>query len=133
MNIPDDMWFEITKICKAGLINLENTKEFYDIVNNERIRNFLVENNCATSQVLFLKDVLDNPIHTKCPNCGHYNSNIECPIIRCEYCDFEWAIKTEHSDKVCEECISFITHHCDKNPPKDKTYGPLNRREDSEA
>jgi hypothetical protein len=120
MNVPDDIWDKVANLTTIGLISLENMKEFYDVVNDVNLRNFLIENNAASNQLKFLTEVLNEPKLTKCPNCGHYNSNIECPIIRCDYCDHEWPVKTKSSDLVCNECYAFQTQQCNKKPPKDK-------------
>lgn len=120
MIIDDKVFLQLIRpVMLAGLDTMENTPEFYEIINSEEKRSFLIENEVATATVKFLDHVLRNQKLTRCPECGHYNDNIECPIIRCEYCDHEWAIeKNDITEAMCNECRAHLTSHCDGKPPK---------------
>lgn len=118
--IVDDNIFNkhIKHLIAIGLSQIENYKKYYELVNNTELRRFLIESGASTPHFRFLSEVLDNPKLTKCPECGHYNDNIECPIIRCEVCDNEWKIETPSSDEVCGTCIAHQTENCNKKPPR---------------
>ncbi len=118
--IIDDSMFNnhLRKLINIGLTQLENYKEYYTILNDDSTRQFLIDNDACPPHFKFLAEVIMNQKLTKCPECGHYNDNIECPIIRCEICDHEWKIDTQTSDKVCEGCIAFQTENCIKKPQR---------------
>ena len=120
MHIDDEVIKNIRNALLAGMISLEDTVHYYNMINDSRTADFLINNECATSHFKFLREVLNNPILSMCPQCGHHNSNIECPIIRCEYCDHEFKINTKNADKVCDECVAFKTKKCNKKPNNDK-------------
>ena len=119
MIIDDDIFNNhIKHLIKLGLDTAENSKLYYDTLNNHQSAMFIKENELGTPQFNFLIDILDNQELTKCPHCGHFNDNIECPIIRCDVCDHEWYVETPNSDSVCEACVAFKTDKCDKTPNK---------------
>jgi len=119
--IIDSLYFDryLKHLLKLGLAESQNTKLYYDIINEKELAKFMVENGIATSHFKFLYDILDNQELTKCPSCGHYNDNIECPILRCEICDHQWKITTPSTSDVCIECVAFKTSHCKGNKIKD--------------
>ena len=116
--IIDDEIFNnyITKLIKVSLEELANTRYYYSIINNRSISDFIYSNNAGTPHFRFLKEVLLNQELAKCPKCGHYNDNIECPIVVCGYCNTEFIIHSDSSEDVCNDCIAYKTKHCDKKP-----------------
>lgn len=119
MIIDDDVFEKFVKpLISIGLDTVENTKLYYDTLNSYQGSLFIKENGLGTCQFNFLLDILNNQDLTKCPQCGSYNDNIECPIIRCDICDHEWSVKTDHSNEVCNACVAFKTDKCDKTPNK---------------
>jgi hypothetical protein len=123
MNINEMVFKDLQVLIKVGLETLQNTRKYYDLVNNKETSRFLVENNCSPPHFSFLKEMLDNQEYTVCIKCGHYNANIECPIIRCEYCDTEWKVDSRTSDSVCEDCVAVKTNNCNKKPNKGNKNG----------
>lgn len=121
MIIDDRIWEEyICKLIKIGLATVENTGFFYDCLNEKEVRRLIVESKANTGTFGFLHDVLEDPFLARCPVCGHNNENIDCPIIRCEYCDHEWKVQTYHSNAACRECIAHKTGNCNSKPNNNK-------------
>jgi hypothetical protein len=99
-------------IIKVGLLTLENTSLYYKIINDKETADTIIGMNAGTPHFMFLQEVLDNQELSKCPKCGHYNDNIECPILRCDVCDHQWKIETLHADEVCLDCTAYKTDNC---------------------
>ena len=113
MIIEDDIWETyIKQFIQLGIEWLQNTPLYYEAVNNKKVARLLNEHNVKVPHFLFLDYVLTNNKITECPNCGHYNDNVECPIIRCELCDHEWKINTPFNNMVCDNCIAAKTLKC---------------------
>lgn len=114
--IIDDEIFNgvVAPLCRAGVGLIENTSEFYHLVNNHEIASFIYTNKLGSAQFNFLYEILQNQELTLCPECGHYNDNIDCPIIRCEKCDFEWEVSTPSAVDVCKACDAFKLGTCEK-------------------
>jgi hypothetical protein len=123
--IIDDSLFNkhIKHLLILGLDALQNTKKYYELVQNREVADFIMQTGGATPHFCFLRSVLDNQEVTKCPACGHYEDNIECPIIRCSICDHEWKIDIPYSNDVCEVCVADITMKCKRIPQRSKSNG----------
>ena len=119
--IIDDEIFNgvLTPLVKTGISYIENTDEFYHLINNREIAAFIYSNNMGSPQFMFLYEMLQQPELSRCPMCGNYNENIECPIIRCENCDHEWKVETLSSDLVCNECTAYKLQTCEKKVNKE--------------
>jgi hypothetical protein len=123
MNIDDDTLKELATLVTVGLIWTEGTSRYTDIVNNTQVRRFIVQNDMATEHFKFLDYVLNNQKVTKCPKCGHFNTNIECPVIVCDYCGDEFIIHGPEAVAVCKDCIAYKTRKCEKSKLVGETHG----------
>ena len=118
MLIEDHIWEKyIVKFVQLGMGYAENSRLYYDAINDINVRKLLLESKATTPHFDFLCEILDNPEYVVCPNCGQHNTNVDCSIIRCEFCDHEWKINTQKGDILCEDCIACKTGRCDKRPP----------------
>jgi len=104
----------LLKFIKMGIQYAENTEFYYETINNKEVARFLKENNIMVPHMHFLDYILENQKLTKCPKCDHYNSNIECPVIRCELCNHEWIVDTPYNYAICEDCIAYKTGKCNR-------------------
>jgi len=119
MVIDDTILNDLKKVIKAGLYTLENSELYYNIVNNRETSDFIYDNKIGTPHFNFLKEMLRAQHLTSCPNCGHFNDNVECPIIVCEYCSHHFKVVTPSSESVCDDCIASKTGKCNREPISD--------------
>ena len=49
MIIDDDVFEKLKDIISAGLCDLENSKEYYDAVNDPNVADFIMTHGCSTS------------------------------------------------------------------------------------
>ena len=74
--IIDDEIFEgpLRKLIQVALISLENSKAYYNLVNDQKVSDFIYEHDAGSAHFNFLKEVLRDQELAKCPKCGHYNA-----------------------------------------------------------
>lgn len=120
MVVDDKLLNNISKLTRSGLDNLEGTQLYNDMLSDKHLTDFLKSIDGLPPEARFITYIVNNPKLARCPKCSEYNSIIECPIIRCEYCDHEYLVITPHNEAVCKRCVADKVNTCQHKPNNDR-------------